>query len=216
VSIDSQERTERSGARGGSDGAGVRAARQAETRRRLVEVAREMFLADGYAATSLDKVAERAGFSKGAVYSNFSGKEELCVAVLDSIHAEQVVQVAEVFNGPGDLDARIDRFSQWAREGIGQPLWVALESEFGAVARQSTFVASALRKRQREVREAITALIEQVTREQGIVLRFPPEQAATMLLSVGIGLGALRSIDAEVDPGMFGDVMRALLRGTRH
>jgi len=175
-----------------------------------------MFLADGYAATSLDKVAERAGFSKGAVYSNFSGKEELCVAVLDSIHAEQVVQVAEVFNGPGDLDTRIDRFSQWAREGIGQPLWVALESEFGAVARQSPFVASALRKRQREVREAITALIEQVTREQGIVLRFPPEQAATMLLSVGIGLGALRSIDAEVDPGMFGDVMRALLRGTRH
>ncbi len=196
----------------GSRGAGVRAERQAETRRRLVDVAREMFISDGYAATSLDKVAERAGFSKGAVYSNFSGKEELCMAVLDSIHAEQVVQVAEVFSGPGGLDDKIDRFAVWAREGIGQPLWVALESEFGAVARQSPFVASALRRRQREVRAAIAALIEQVTTDQGITLRFPPEQAATMLLSLGIGLGALRSIDHGVDPGMFGDAMRALLR----
>lgn len=191
---------------------GVRAERQAQTRQRLVEVARDMFLHEGYAATSLDKVAERAGFSKGAVYSNFAGKEELCVAVLDSIHAEQVAAVAEVFAGPGDLDARIDQFAEWAREGIGQPLWVALESEFGAVARNSSFVESALRERQREVREAITALIEQVTTDQGIELRFPPEQAATMLLSLGIGLGALRSIDQQVDPGMFGDAMRALLR----
>ena len=194
---------------------GVRAERQAETRRRLVDVAREMFLADGYAATSLDKVAEQAGFSKGAVYSNFSGKEELCMAVLDSIHAEQAERVSEVFSGPGDLDARIDRFADWAREGIGQPRWAALESEFGAVARQSPYVASSLRRRQREVREAITHLIEQVTAEQGIALRFPVDQAATMMLSFGIGLGALRSIDADVDPGIFADVMRSLLRGTR-
>ena len=55
----------------------TRAERQAQTRERLIEVAREMFLSDGYAATSLDKVAVRAGFSKGAVYSNFAGKEQL-------------------------------------------------------------------------------------------------------------------------------------------
>lgn len=206
MSIDTPSRSERSG---------VRAERQAETRRRLVDVARETFLADGYAATSLDKVSERAGFSKGAVYSNFSGKEELCMAVLDSIHAEQVVKVSDVFSGPGDLEERIERFVEWAREGIGQPAWVALESEFGAVARQSPFVASALRRRQREVRDAIIALIEQVTREQGIALRFTSEEAATMLLSFGIGLGALRSFDPGIDPKLFGDVLRTLLRGSR-
>ena len=58
-----------------------RAQRQAQTREKLIEVAREMFLDVGYAASSLDKVAIAAGFSKGAVYSNFSGKEELCMAV---------------------------------------------------------------------------------------------------------------------------------------
>jgi len=174
-----------------------------------------MFLADGYAATSLDKVAERAGFSKGAVYSNFSGKEELCMAVLDSIHAEQIVRVSDVFNGPGDLDERIEGFVEWARQGIGQPAWVALESEFGAVARQSSFVASSLRRRQREVRDAIIALIEQVSTEQGIELRYSPEQSATMLLSFGIGLGALRSFDPGIDPELFGDVLKGLWKGKR-
>ena len=194
---------------------GVRAERQAETRRRLVEVARDMFVNDGYAATSLDKVAERAGFSKGAVYSNFAGKEELCMAVLDSIHADQVAAVAEVFAGPGDLDARIDAFVDWARDGLTQPLWVALESEFGSVARQSQFVATALRNRNREVREAIEALIDHVTAEEGITLRLPTSEAATILLSTGIGLGALRSIDHTVDVGLLGRVMRSLLRPAR-
>jgi AcrR family transcriptional regulator len=40
-----------------------------------------LFLRDGYAATSLEKVADEAGYSKGAVYSNFWNKDELCLAV---------------------------------------------------------------------------------------------------------------------------------------
>lgn len=191
---------------------GTRAERQAQTRLRLIEVAREMFLADGYAATSLDKVAVRAGFSKGAVYSNFSGKEELCMAVLDSIHGQQIDGVVAAFSGSGDLDDRIDAFAQWAREGLGQPRWTALESEFGAVARQSPYVAGALRERHREIREAIETLIAQVTAEAGIELRMPADRAATAMLSLGIGLGALRSLDHTVDVGVFADAMRALLR----
>ncbi len=125
----------------------IRAERQAQTRESLIAVAREMFLADGYAATSLDKVALRAGFSKGAVYSNFAGKEELCMAVLDSIHEEQIEGVVAAFTRDADLDARIDAFAEWAREGLGRPRWTALEVEFAAVARQSPL-------RRRRAREA--------------------------------------------------------------
>ena len=191
---------------------GIRAERQAQTRLKLTEVAREMFLADGYAATSLDKVALRAGFSKGAVYSNFAGKEELCMAVLDSIHLQQIDGVVAAFAGGGDLDARIDAFADWAREGLGQPRWTALESEFGAVARHSPYVAGALKARHREIREAIETLIREVTTEAGVELRMPPDRAATAMLSLGIGLGALRSIDHTVDVSVFADAMRALLR----
>ena len=128
-----------------------RAQRQAQTREKLIEVAREMFLDVGYAASSLDKVAIAAGFSKGAVYSNFSGKEELCMAVLDSIHEEQLEGIVDAFTADVDLDGRIDAFMDWTREGLGEPRLTALEVEFAAVARQSPYVAGELVKRHREI-----------------------------------------------------------------
>lgn len=189
-----------------------RAERQAQTRESLIAVAREMFLADGYAATSLDKVAVRAGFSKGAVYSNFAGKEELCMAVLDSIHEEQISGVVSAFTQETDLDGRIEAFSAWAQEGLGQPRWTALEVEFGAIARQSPYVATELVKRHREIRVAIAQLVRQVTTEAGLQDVVDADQAATMLLSLGIGLGTLRSLDHTIDVGIFADTIRALLR----
>lgn len=191
-----------------------RAERQAQTRESLISVAREMFLADGYGATSLDKVALQAGFSKGAVYSNFAGKEELCMAVLDSIHEEQIAGVVAAFTQDTDLDGRIEAFAAWAREGLGQPRWTALEVEFGAVARHSPYVATELVKRHRAIRAAIAQLVRQVTAEAGLGEAVDADHTATTLFSLGIGLGTLRSLDHTIDVGVFADTMRALLRGT--
>lgn len=192
----------------------TRAERQAQTRERLVEVARELFLADGYNATSLDKVAVAAGFSKGAVYSNFSGKEELCMAVLDTIHEEQIEGVVAAFTVDADIDGRIDAFALWAREKLGHPRWTALEVEFAAVARQSPWVATELVKRHRMLVGSSADLIERVMADAGIALTLDARKAATALLSMGIGLGAMRSLDNELDVDVFAETMRALLRGT--
>lgn len=172
-----------------------------------------MFLSDGYAATSLDKVAVEAGFSKGAVYSNFAGKEELCMAVLDSIHAEQTAGIVAAFSQDTDLNGRIEAFVEWARKGLGQPRWTALEVEFGAVARHSPYVAAELVTRHREIRAAIAQLVRQVTTEAGMGDGVDADKAATTLLSLGIGLGTLRSMDNTIDVGIFADTIRALLKG---
>lgn len=191
----------------------TRAERQARTRESLVEVARGLFLAEGYAATSLDKVAVAAGFSKGAVYSNFSGKEELCLAVLDSIHDEQIEGVFAAFTRDTDLEGRIRAFEDWARRGLGNPRATALEVEFAGSARHSPFVANELVARHRALVDATAGLIEQVTAEAGVTLAVPAREAATVLLSLGIGLGALRSLDASIDVRVFGDVLRSMVRG---
>ncbi|MGZ5367478.1 MAG: TetR/AcrR family transcriptional regulator [Aeromicrobium sp.] len=188
-----------------------RAERQANTRETLIATAREMFLNDGYAATSLDRVALEAGFSKGAVYSNFAGKEQLCMAVLDSIHEEQIEGVLTAFSKDIDLDGRIDAFVEWAREGLGKPRWTALEVEFAGVARQSTYVATELVKRHREITGALTQLISGVVAEEGLQLDLGAQQVATALLSLGIGLGAMRSLDSSLDVDVFGGVIRGLL-----
>lgn len=190
----------------------TRAERQAQTRERLVEVARDLFLTEGYAATPLDKVAVAAGFSKGAVYSNFDGKEELCLAVLDSMHAEQIEGIVEAFSARTDLDSRIDAFVEWARRSIGSPRYTALEVEFAAAARHSPFVARELVKRHREMRSMAAGLIAQIAEEEGIELALTPEQAATSLLSLGIGMGAMRSLDASIDVSVFAPAIRSLVR----
>ena len=61
----------------------TRADRRSRTRAELVAVAARRFSADGYHATSLDAVADEAGFTKGAVYSNFASKEDLFFAVYE-------------------------------------------------------------------------------------------------------------------------------------
>src|SRR5260370_23487825 len=57
--------------------------RREQTRHHLIEAAAAVFAARGYHGASLDEVAAAAGFTKGAVYSNFKNKEELFVAVLE-------------------------------------------------------------------------------------------------------------------------------------
>lgn len=57
--------------------------RQRQTREALIFASRKVFAEDGYHAASLDRIAREAGFSKGAVYSNFDGKSALFLAVMD-------------------------------------------------------------------------------------------------------------------------------------
>ena len=81
------------------------------------------------------------------------------------------------------------------------------------IARQSPYVAGELVKRHREISEALAQLIERVTKEAGIKLSMDAQQAAVALLSLGIGLGAMRSLDPTIDVDVFGQTMRVLLRG---
>jgi AcrR family transcriptional regulator len=57
-------------------------ARRAQTRDRLMDAALDVFAERGVLAASVEEVCERAGFTRGAFYSNFATKDELCVALL--------------------------------------------------------------------------------------------------------------------------------------
>jgi AcrR family transcriptional regulator len=67
-----------------------RAERREQTRQELVSAAEACFVSRGFHASSVDEVAERAGYTKGAVYSNFASKEDLFFAVYER-RVEQVL-----------------------------------------------------------------------------------------------------------------------------
>src|SRR4051812_17686336 len=57
--------------------------KKAMTRTKLLDAAATVFARKGFAGASLDDVAEEAGLTKGAVYSNFANKDELISTLLD-------------------------------------------------------------------------------------------------------------------------------------
>jgi AcrR family transcriptional regulator len=65
----------------------------AATHEHLVTVARERFTEQGYAATSIEDIVQRAGVAKGALYHHFSGKDALFRAVYDAVLADVVSAV---------------------------------------------------------------------------------------------------------------------------
>ena len=191
----------------------TRAERQARTREALIATAKDLFLDVGYAATSLDRVAEAAGFSKGAVYSNFRHKDELCLAVLDDIHARQLAQVVAAFEVDGSLDERLAAFEAWAEDNMGEPRWTALEVEFATRARHSEFVATALRERNQAIRDAIASLIADSAERFALQPAMSADDVATALLSLGIGLGVARSNNPSLPVHVMSRTIRLLLTG---
>jgi AcrR family transcriptional regulator len=85
--------------------------RQAEaTRNLIVSVARELFTAQGYAGTSIEHIARRAGVAKGALYHHFNGKDALLRAVYEAVlreapeNAEAHRGLARAYAWNGDAD----------------------------------------------------------------------------------------------------------------
>jgi AcrR family transcriptional regulator len=183
---------------------------QARTRQLLVETARTMFLRDGYAATSLEKVAEEAGFSKGAVYSNFDGKDALCLEVLDSIHQEVAAAILGSLEGAASIDEALQSFDLWAEARLGDPDWSALEAEFAARSRRDPRLKHALEERNLRLRRTIGEALARTCEEQGVQLPMDVAEVATALLSLGIGLGLQRSLDPQIPVHVLSDVVRVI------
>ncbi len=181
------------------------------TRGRLVETAKALFLADGYNATSLEKVAAEAGFSKGAVYSNFATKHELGLAVLDVVHAERAETLVRAVSGADSVEGRVTAFATWAEENIGDVGWTALEVEFATSTRHVTGVSRELARRRREITALVAALIEQQAAELGYELPLPAEDAAVQILALGIGLGVQRAFDPELPVRSLIELVRSMI-----
>ena len=182
------------------------------TRERLVATARELFLRRGYGATSLSEVAETAGYSKGAVYSNFRNKDYLCLAVLDDIRSEQLALLTESVMRDARVDDRLAAFAAWGEAHIGDEAWTTLEVEFLVRARHDEELRQEITARVGAIREALAQLLDALARELDATLAMPADQAATTLLSLGIGIGVQRVADPSVPTAVLTDTLRLILR----
>lgn len=81
----------------------VRARKMAETRTKLIEVARRAFAKYGYADTSMDKLTAEAGLTRGALYHHFGDKRGLFAAVVDQIDSQMAEYAQQHLEQPDDI-----------------------------------------------------------------------------------------------------------------
>lgn len=86
----------------------TQAERSRATTTQLINAARELFVENGYAATSLDAVVETAGVTKGALYHHYASKADLFAAVYEHEQETLVKLIAEASNRRKDPWERFD------------------------------------------------------------------------------------------------------------
>ena len=185
---------------------------QEQTRSALVETAKKLFLDRGYNATSLGEVADVAGYTKGAVYSNFATKHELGLAVLEVVQEERVVAIIGALGDATTFEDRLAGFGRWAEANIGDIGWTSLEVEFATSTRHIDEVRSALATRRQLITGVLADLLESEASRFGIELDRPAIDIATHLLALGIGLGVQRAFDPSLEVKVLVDELSRLAR----
>lgn len=157
--------------------------RQRQTRDAIVFAAREAFAEGGYHAANLEAIARRAGFSKGAVYSNFAGKAELFLAVIDANIEQSLAQGGwDVFETPDEWNSEDPRI----RDAIRGFALATLE--FIAVAARDDKLSEAMAARM-NVLVATYAGVVEASRVQDDDLT--SEQLGALLAALDQGAAAL-------------------------
>lgn len=189
---------------------------QARTRATLVDTARRLFVAEGMTATSLEQVAEEAGYSRGAVYSNFRTKGELCLEVLDQIHNERLAEIAAALAGPGTLPDRLERLRSWAQDALGDVGWTMLEFEIAIVGRTDSHVGARLATNLARWRQATRHMLGSALHIDGITAPAPIDLLADAILGLGIGASVQRAVDPQIAAETFDDAVRLLIDPPPH
>ncbi|RZS40871.1 TetR family transcriptional regulator [Herbihabitans rhizosphaerae] len=186
-----------------------RAESQARNRERVLEAARELFLRDGYQATSLAAVADAAGFSTGVVYSNFASKAELALPVLREIQTDQFAALLTAIGPDKAPESRLDGLRRWTEDTMNSG-WPRLELEFALDARTDTTLVAAESDRQRVAVDAVAEAIR-VQLPGRLAESLPVHALADAVLNLAYGIAVRRLIDPNVNANSAIDLLRPLL-----
>jgi AcrR family transcriptional regulator len=194
----------------------TRAEKQARTRAELIATAAKVFARRGYDGASVEEIAEEAGYSHGAVYSNFEGKADLFLAVFEDYMAERVrelaaTQAALPEDAPLEVRARA-LADQWMDRLARDRESVVLHMEFIAHGDRDPELARRFGTRSSAMREAVSRYISEYQEEAGVELALPADELALVLRALGIGLAveSLVSPDA-VRHDLYGDFVELLV-----
>ncbi|HEY3830338.1 MAG TPA: TetR/AcrR family transcriptional regulator [Solirubrobacteraceae bacterium] len=180
-----------------------------QTRERLLSSALEVFQARGYASSSLEEIAERAGYTRKAVYSNFSGKGELLLEIVERRFGSHVERIEALLDEETSPERKtIDVGSMFADYLSQERAWWMLFHEFCSLAWRDEEIGARFRACFRARKQALVELFENEVTSRGIELQIPVERLVMGICALFTGLSLEKTIDPEeVEEALFGEML---------
>jgi AcrR family transcriptional regulator len=179
----------------------TRAERKQQTRAELIAAAQRVFLRDGFHGASLARIAEEAGYTFGAVYSNFQSKDDLFLAVLDAenqrrmpLHVDLLLDAPSLEEG---LRATARAYARYAQQ---HPDWTAVYVEFWTHAARRPALRHQVAQRHQRLLDAVTELVEEFGRRWGVQWAIPVRDVVRGTYALSRGVGLERLVAPEATP----------------
>ncbi|MEU4311241.1 TetR family transcriptional regulator [Nocardia sp. NPDC024068] len=167
------------------------------TRNMLLTAAEEVFAEKGFTQASLEDIADRAGYSRGAVYANFTNKEDLFLALLGDWLDRDIEESEKILAPGGDAMQTVDALRGRGGNRFADRKRFVLMLEFRLYAMRNPPAAQALRDYDRISRDWYARSTRRVIEGMGLSLPAPAEQMALVALALEHGIALLAHTDPE-------------------
>ena len=170
---------------------------QRQTREKLIAAAVSAVARNGYDATSIGAIADAAGFTKGAFFSNFESKDGLLLEVMQRHYETECADLTQLIGGGHKDSAAVDRYVD---QLVGNVEWCMLSVELALHASRNPAFAARYTPLRRNFAAALGGLIEQMFTETARGLPGTPEEIGSLVLAFVQGI-SLASASGTREPG---------------
>jgi AcrR family transcriptional regulator len=169
------------------------AERTAATRRKLLAAAERIFARDGFEAARLEDIAAGAGYTRGAFYANFAGKEEIFIALLEQWGRQRIDSISAVLRTQKSPHHKLAALRKHYSAIAKDRRLVLISLEFKLFALRHPEAHARLRDRHRRMRATWGKLFAELLQALGRTLPFsnPAASAACLALAQGLLLEQL-------------------------
>ncbi|NYI03361.1 TetR/AcrR family transcriptional regulator [Allostreptomyces psammosilenae] len=184
--------------------------RRPETVARLLEAALDAFAERGVHGVTIEELCERAGFTRGAFYSNFRSKDELLWALFDAYAERAVTRAGALLTAMDEAADPISALIDASRlDDPEERRWYLVTTEINLYAMRDPDVARALAAHEDRLREKIAALLAVAFERAGVRPAVDLHQLARLLVAIREGGQAQSYVQPERYPP--GDLERTFL-----
>ena len=167
---------------------------RAQTRATLIAVGRKHFLRYGLGGAVTEKIAEDAGYSRGALYANFDGKEDLFLAVIREEQACRSNIFRSILRDEPSSKKRLRKMRDTIADTLTDRDWIVLRAEFEAGALRSERIRRSFVEMHRLEIHDFGELVKDLLKSSEVVSRLKPDDFIMVIYNLAHGLAVTQKI----------------------